>query len=81
MNFKNIIKIVGLEDSLIMFIYLNRIGSSKGKRTIVEKARNILLKSGLPKNLCTKVVNTTNYVVNRSPSQANQRKTPEELFS
>ncbi len=47
----------------------------------MERARSILLKSELPENLWTKVVNTTNYVVNRSPSQANQGKTPKELFS
>ncbi len=47
----------------------------------MERARSIFLKSGLPKNLWIKVVNTINYVVNRSPSQANQGKMPEELFS
>ncbi len=31
MNFKNTIKIMGLKDSLVMFIYLNKTRSSKGK--------------------------------------------------
>jgi transposase InsO family protein len=34
---------------------------------IVERARSILLESRLPINLWTKVVNTTNYVLNCSP--------------
>ncbi len=38
---------------------------------IVERTRSILLKSRLPTNLWTKVVNTTNYVVNCSPFRAN----------
>jgi hypothetical protein len=49
--------------------------------TIVESVRCILLESGLPKILWTKVVNITNYMVNWSPCQANQGKTPKELWS
>jgi hypothetical protein len=46
----------------------------------MERAKNILLQNGLAKNLWLEAINTTNYVVNRSTSRANQRKMLGELF-
>jgi hypothetical protein len=49
-------------------------------QTIVERAKNMLLESGLSKSFSIKIVNTTNYVMNHSSSQANQSNTHKEWF-
>lgn len=46
----------------------------------MDIARSMLLKSNAPKSLWNEVVNTTNYLVNRLPTQVNQRMTPLQVF-
>ncbi|KAH9782240.1 hypothetical protein KPL71_008811 [Citrus sinensis] len=50
-------------------------------RTLMDKVRCILLYSKLPKSLWAEALNTTCYLVNRSPSTAIECKTPIELWS
>ncbi len=80
MSFRNIVMILGFEDNLVRLTHLNRLGSLKKKRIIIEKVRIILSKTRLQKNLLLEAVNIVDYVVNKSPFQANQGKTLEELF-
>ncbi|KAH9659867.1 hypothetical protein KPL70_024018 [Citrus sinensis] len=49
-------------------------------RTLVDKTRCMLINSKLPRSFWAKAVNTTNYLVNRSPSSTIGFKTPEELW-
>ncbi|KAI4370308.1 hypothetical protein MLD38_018671 [Melastoma candidum] len=48
--------------------------------TIVEMARSMLKGKGLPNSLWAEVVNTTTYILNRSPTKAVQNKTPYEAW-
>jgi hypothetical protein len=50
-------------------------------RTIVEKARSMLLEAGLSKEFWAEAVNTAVYLINRSPTKVVAGKTPEEAFS
>ena len=49
-------------------------------RTIVEAARTMLLKSGLPKELWAEAIDAATYVINRVASKVNPDKTPFELW-
>lgn len=50
-------------------------------RTLLEKAHCMLFIAGLPKKFWAEAVNTTCYLVNRSPSTAIECKKPEEVWS
>lgn len=50
-------------------------------RTLVEKARTMLIDSGLSVKLWAEAVNTANYLRNRSPTKALKTMTPEEAFT
>ncbi len=50
-------------------------------RTLVDKTRCLLVNSKLPKSFWAEAVNTTCYLVNRSPSAAIGFKTPKEVWS
>jgi hypothetical protein len=49
-------------------------------RTIVEKARCMLLSSNLPKSFWTEAVTTTAFLINRSPTAALENCTPAEKW-
>lgn len=49
-------------------------------RTIIEKARCILLESNLEKDMWTEAVMTAVYLINRSPTRALEGKTPAEMW-
>ncbi|KAH9779695.1 Integrase catalytic domain-containing protein [Citrus sinensis] len=55
--------------------------AEKMNRTLVEKVKCMLIYSKLPKTLWTEALNTTCYLVNRSPSTAIGCQTPMELWS
>ena len=50
-------------------------------RTLLEKARCMLLSSGLPKGFWGEAIMTAAYLINRCPSRAINLKTPEEQWS
>lgn len=50
-------------------------------RTIVEKARTMLLDANLPKEYWAEVASTAVYLANRSPTKIVPEKTPEEEWS
>jgi transposase InsO family protein len=50
-------------------------------RTIVERARSMVVGCNLPGYLWPEVINTTNYLVNRNSTTANKGVTPEERYS
>lgn len=50
-------------------------------RTILERVRCMLSNSKLPKVFWGEAVNTTTYLINRSPSLALNLKTPQEIWS
>jgi len=47
----------------------------------MDKVKSMLLKSNAPKSLWNEVVNTTNYLLNKLPTQANQEMTPLQVFT
>ena len=47
-------------------------------RTLLDKVRCILFTSGLPKSFWGEIVNSTAYLINKSPSSAIQFKCPKE---
>jgi hypothetical protein len=47
----------------------------------MNKVKSMLLKNNAPKSLWNEVVNTTNYLVNKLPTQANQGMTPLQVFT
>ena len=49
-------------------------------RTLLEKARCMLIDAGLPKIFWAEAVNTANYIKNRSPTAALKDKTPYEIW-
>jgi hypothetical protein len=50
-------------------------------RTLTERARNMLIQAGLPKQFWAEVVNTTAYLINRGPSVPLEHKIPDEVWS
>lgn len=54
--------------------------SERMNRTIMEKVRCMLSESGLPKSLWAEAVNTSVYLINRSPSSAIDYELPEERW-
>ncbi|CAF4946395.1 unnamed protein product [Pieris macdunnoughi] len=55
--------------------------SERMNRTLTERAKCMLINSGLPKKFWAEAVATAAYVINRSPTKSLQYKTPEELWS
>ncbi|OUC45660.1 integrase core domain protein [Trichinella nativa] len=50
-------------------------------RTLVEKARTMLIDANLSPDLCAKAVGTANYLRNRCPTKTLRKMTPEEAWS
>ena len=50
-------------------------------RTLAEKARCMRLNARLPKVFQAEIVNTTSFIINRSPSSAIDCKIPKEVWS
>src|SRR5437660_7284924 len=50
-------------------------------RTIMEKARSMLLEAGLPESFWAEAVNTAMYLHNRSPTRSLEGKTPYEAWN
>ncbi|KAK9133630.1 hypothetical protein Scep_013158 [Stephania cephalantha] len=50
-------------------------------RTIIERARSMLLSAGLPKQFWAEAVNTAAYLINRGPSTAIDCRLPEEEWT
>ena len=50
-------------------------------RTLAERARCMKLNAGMPKVFQAETVNTTSFIINRSPSSAIDFKIPEEVWS
>lgn len=50
-------------------------------RTVMEKARCLLMESGLSKVFWAEAVNTAAYLVNRTPCTSTNDKTPEEVWT
>lgn len=50
-------------------------------RTLIEKAKCMLLNAKLPKQYWADAVHTAAYIINRSPTKSLSYKTPEELWS
>lgn len=50
-------------------------------RTIVERARSMLLEADLAKAFWAEAINTAVYLINRSPTRRLPGKTPEEAYS
>ena len=57
----------------------NRVVERKN-RTLVEMARTMLSKNGLPRYFWAEAVNTSCYIINRAMVRPLSRKTPYELF-
>jgi hypothetical protein len=55
--------------------------AERRNRTIVEKARSMLYDSKIPLFLWPELINSTNYLVNRSSTKANKGMTLEEKYS
>jgi hypothetical protein len=55
--------------------------AKKRNQTILDRARSLAVESKLPSYLWTEAVNTTNYIVNISPTSANSGMTPQEKYS
>ena len=55
--------------------------SERLNKTLVEKARTMLIDAELSKDLWAEAVNTANYLKNRSPTKAVRNMTPEEAWS
>ena len=53
--------------------------SERMNLTLLERARCMLYNAGLSKCFWAKIINTTCYLVNRSPSTSIDFKTPEEV--
>ncbi len=54
--------------------------SEKKNKIIMDIARSMLLKNNALKSLWSEVVNTANYLVNRLPTQVNQRMILLQIF-
>ncbi|CAA7392698.1 unnamed protein product [Spirodela intermedia] len=50
-------------------------------KTLLERARSMLSQAGISKDFWAEVVNTTCYMVNRSPCTAIELKTSKEVWS
>nr|GEW12974.1 hypothetical protein [Tanacetum cinerariifolium] len=50
-------------------------------RTLMDKVRYLLIQSGLPKTFWVEATCTNEYLINRSPSTAIEKKTPMEMWS
>lgn len=55
--------------------------AERANRTIVERARTMLIDAGLPKDFWAETTATAVYLINRSPCKALQEETPEEAWS
>jgi hypothetical protein len=55
--------------------------AERRNRTIIERARSMVVEARLPRYLWTEAVNTANYIVNLSPTSANLGMTPEQRYS
>ncbi|XP_011859670.1 PREDICTED: uncharacterized protein LOC105557114 [Vollenhovia emeryi] len=55
--------------------------AERANRTIVEKARAMLLDAGLSKTYWAEATSTAVYLINRSPTKAITRKTPEDVWT
>lgn len=58
----------------------NRV-AERMNRTLAERARCMRLNAGLPKVFWAKTLNTTSFIINRSPSSAIDFKIPKEVWS
>ena len=50
------------------------------EQNIIESARSLRVKSGLPKDFWAEVVNTSAYLIKRGPSMSLEHKMPEEAW-
>lgn len=55
--------------------------AERANRTIVERARSMLIGADLPKKYWAEATSTATYLINRSPSKAIREKTPEEIWT
>jgi hypothetical protein len=55
--------------------------AERANRTIIEKAKSMLIESGLNTKYWAEAVNTAVYLENRSPTKALNETTPEQAWS
>ncbi|KAI5342698.1 hypothetical protein L3X38_010574 [Prunus dulcis] len=73
---------MGMERQLTVAYSPQQNGVAERKnRTIVEMAKCMMIEKGMPLEFWAKTVNTTVYVLNRSPTKALDKKTPFEAYS
>lgn len=79
---KNFLQESGIRHQTIVAYTPEQNGTAERmNRTIVEKARSMLLDAGLPTNFWAEAVSTAVYLINRSPAAALPNITPEEVWS
>lgn len=81
-NFTDYLKLHGIKHQTSIPYTPQQNGlSERMNRTLLEKARCMLINANLQKNLWAEAVRTAAYIINRSPTRALNYKTPEEVWS
>ena len=82
LNSLSFVKILAWKDSLQWHILLNIMVLLRGRnKTIIEMAKCMMLKKGIPFEFWAEAVNTAIYILNRCPTKVLNKKTPFEACS
>lgn len=72
----------GIKRKLIQGCSPHQNGVAEGKKwTLLKKVRSTMFEAKTPQHLWAKTINTSNFLSNRSPIQANSKVTPFQRFT
>lgn len=81
-DFSNFLKKNGIKRQLTVEYTPQQNGvSERMNRTLVEMGRSCMLDADLPTSLWAELINTSVYIRNRCPTNLNNEKTPEEIWT
>lgn len=81
-NFSDFLKTAGIvHQTTIPYTPEQNGVAERMNRTLVEKAKCMLINANLPKQYWAESVHTAAYIINRTPTQSLKYKTPEEIWS